>query len=815
MKKTLNVIIATILFGLIAVILVQILYMAGDFPKGSDTMCHLYKAEVLYRNLCEGNLYPYYDEYWYNGVQMMRYWAPLPVYFIALCQLVSAGDLFLGYKIFVAAVFFFGAMVWLYIGMAKARPMLGGIIGILWFFMPNNLHALFTEGNLPRSLSMVFLPLLIYLVFEYLNDEHHKKWIGIVITMALITLCHSGYAFMVLASIIIYLTIHKLANPSNRKHLFVILASVCSLLIIGIWLVPSLIGGISSTDSSQTMVTFFQDLWVTLNPFARFVSQESYFYFGLAAFILAIFGILFSHRKSVPGFLAAVFILFCTTTTMYSVLVRLPGSQYMWMLRFISIALCMILYALMQWDTLKKTFLILVCALLIIDVLPSVKLIYDGYDTVKEIQKLDDFAQENLIDKVKEITKQRVACMDESSLGATAPYLISGYKENNVKSTFGAGWQAAATSYNIVQLNEAMGNGYYPYLFDRCIEMGNDTVLVQIERLKNKEKDIEELTEAARISGYEVVDGNDKFLLFQCDTPEVFGVLTEYSMIGIGTSAPSMSLIYPSMEETSSANLNDYTFEQLSQYKLVYLDHFTYDNKDEAEQLVFDLADAGVEIVINADGIPENKVLKLPEFLGVTTNRIMFENGYPLLFYREKEVDCKLFADGYADWTTVYMNGLDTVEGCLWDHEVQQAFLGTKHNGKITFFSLNLAYHYFLTKDPNAGMIISDVFESVDKELPQRKIVPLEINYNKNSIEIVSDYDNVNTTLAYHDIFKSDALIRKKLQLLYVDSGTTVIDMQYPYLLPGLLISIIGLILTPLIFVLLLRGRQEEIRFTE
>ena len=67
--------------------------------------------------------------------------------------------------------------------------------------------------------------------------------------------------------------------------------------------------------------------------------------------------------------------------SMYPVLEKLPGSQYLWMLRFISIALCMILYSFLLWDTLKKTFIWVCCLLLVADVIPSVSLLYSGMGT--------------------------------------------------------------------------------------------------------------------------------------------------------------------------------------------------------------------------------------------------------------------------------------------------------------------------------------------------------------------------------------------------------------------------------------------------
>ena len=118
-----------------------------------------------------------------------------------------------------------------------------------------------------------------------------------------------------------------------------------------------------------------QKIW--LNSF-RIKSNNSHFYYGLAACIIAVCGIFLGYKKSRAGFVTAVVILVCTTTAMYPVLSLLPGSQYLWMLRFISIALCFILYSFLKWDTLKKPLVLLMCVLLIADIVPSLTLITGG-----------------------------------------------------------------------------------------------------------------------------------------------------------------------------------------------------------------------------------------------------------------------------------------------------------------------------------------------------------------------------------------------------------------------------------------------------
>lgn len=809
LKKKLGITAAVLLYALIAGAVVWMVAIGGNYPSGSDTLCHIYKGDILYQNIKAGNWYPLYDNLWYNGVQMMRYWAPLPIYVLAFCQMLAGGEALSGYLVYVGLILFFGALSWLFIGVKKNRPVFGAFLGVLWFFMPNNLYALFGEGNLPRSLSMVLLPLLIYHIHQFLMEDCEKsiKWIVLIFTGIL--LCHVGYAGMIALALLIFLLFYKILNRQSKKCLTVIISLLLPFLLIGIWLYASLKGGITSTDSSQVMKGFFQDAWISLNPFYRYESNNVTFYFGLAAFVLAVFGGLCSHRKSMPGFFTAVVIFFCTTSSMYPVLEKLPGSQYLWMLRFISIALCMILYSFLLWDTLKKPFIWVCCLLLVADVIPSVSLFYSGMGTQTAEENLKELSDTTLITKAKEVTRQRLALLDGSSLGATAPYLVSDFGDQKVQGAFGAGWQSAATANRIVELNQAVEDGNYLYLFDRALEMGNDTVLIQISMMKNKSWDVDYATECAARLGYEKIEENDGYVLYHMAADGTFGIRTQYDAIGIGGSAKVLSFLYPDMEETDSANLDDYSFEELSAYKVVYLDHFTYTDKTAAEELVRKLSENGTKVVISADGIPTNERLKVQEFLGVSCSSILFENGYPILSVGGEELDCALFAQGYSNWQTVYLNGLTEVKGTFEDNGLSEAFYGTGENENIIFVGLNLSYHYMLTQDVLLENLFNDIFGMDRSTLPQREIEPVTVEYGRNQITITSEEDGVNTTLAYHDIFESEEHITAKQALLYVDSGTTIITMRYPYLAEGIAMSTAGAVLT-ILFLLWCKKRYGK-----
>lgn len=99
------------------------------------TPCAMYTmGDSLYQSIGQGDIYPLYDRFWYNGVQMMRYWAPLPVYVLALCQMFVGGSALQGYLLYVAMIFFTGALVWLCLGIHNNRPVLGAFMGALMVF---------------------------------------------------------------------------------------------------------------------------------------------------------------------------------------------------------------------------------------------------------------------------------------------------------------------------------------------------------------------------------------------------------------------------------------------------------------------------------------------------------------------------------------------------------------------------------------------------------------------------------------------------------------------------------------------------------
>ena len=170
----------------------------------------------------------------------------------------------------------------------------------------------------------------------------------------------------------------------------------------------------------------------------------------------------------------------------------------------------------------------------------------------------------------KEVTTQRLANYDISKFVLFPSYYLTTGDEK-IQYSYGWAWQGAATSSNIVLQNTALERGYFNFLFDRSIEMGTDTVVIRKAQFTDIEKVLKELQASGEKSGYKLVEENYYSYVFHKNTPNVFGVATKYSGLAIGKSATEIILEFPSFKKGDSLVLNDHTFDELKDYKRIYL----------------------------------------------------------------------------------------------------------------------------------------------------------------------------------------------------------------------------------------------------
>lgn len=794
----LKITIAIISIVYCALFLMWYVNLKGNYPWGSDSFGHIFKSNMLYQSLKEGNYYPLFTNLWYNGIQPFRYWAPIPYYFLASMQFITQGNPILAYKLFIAATFVIGAFGWLLIGIKEKKIFLATVLGILFFIMPDNIRIFFSEGNIPRVVVSMFMPYLLYFVWLFTEYEKKHMIIPVILLVSVITLCHLMMAAMLIVTIFIFLLFYGFINKKYFASLQFGLACAVSFALCGLWLYPALKGGIFAIDSSavaEVMKTLTFPFTQSLNPFLRFSNIEIY-YFGISFILISIAGIFLSNKKSIPGFITLIFIFLGTTTAFVPFLMKLPLNQVFWMMRFTPFAYAVFVIGLLQWKNIKRYVLIIITFILIIDSAISFNLLAFNSSPSYEITAM--------LDDAKEQTNQRIALMDISEFGSYPSYYICNGKDNKLYA-FGWAWQGAQTAQNIVLLNTALEKEYYTYMFDRVLEMGCDTVLVKKDKVKN----IEKLYSAAIANNFYLVKEYNLAYLFKRDTPESFGVKVKYYGLAIGRSAANIVVEFPGFEIASNDYLDSYTLDELKQYEVIYLSDFKYRDKATAEDLVLKAANAGVQIVVDMNRVPNDPLTNRLTFLDVTAQPIQFENQLPALHVQGVVKFPVTFKKEHKKWNTVYLESVPNPLGFSWFGGNKLIFIGQHENRNITFIAFNILYHGIENEDQEVIDIFGTAIGKMQNQLPHREIVPINIEQQKNSIVITSPEKSVCTTLANLDAFVTDDEVYSKHNLLFIKDNRAEITITYSYFKEGIILSSIGFVFGCFYLYFVLKKRGE------
>lgn len=771
MKKN-HVLMIEIIAGIIiGAAITLFLWMTRFTPVGNDIFGHLYKAEVLYDNIRQFNFYPLYTTEWYNGIQLFRYWPIFTYYVLAFINFLTR-DIFSAYYVFAGLSFFMAYMGFVMIGRREGKNTVFAVIGILYWFLPDNLRVFFAEGNLSRVMIYALLPLFFYFYTNLL--EHKKNFIVTSLLAALITATHFMLAAMCAVIFVIYGFFKGMKYHTQLYGFYVIAAGI---LIAAILLLPGLSGGLV-TDSSSAAVDTIEDwsqpLYYSISPFDRLATDRSCA-FGIGALVMAVLGIFIAkkNKEEKSGMVVGLIFFILSDTVFTTVLKQLPLSQVFWMTRFVQMSYILILYDFGRLTmTPYKRYAVI--GVTILDILPSMP-----FFTMKS--DLGYQEKEYLLREAGDLTQNRLGLVDESIFGSYPAYYAL---KRSVPYTQGWAIQGAATSSNIVSITESVQRGHYGYAFHKLLQLGSDTVLIK----KSFVKDADMLIKAAGDYGYVPAGESSEVYLFDlADVTGNFGVSSSYNSLAIGDSSIFMSYIYPGFKQSDTEYLTDYDIEELLQYDKIYLSNFKFDDIAHAEQMVQALSDAGVKVYIDCTHMPIN-VMAISEFLGVES-RFISISDFDTLRYGEHQVEIDVpyewysaylvpvEADGFTEY--VYQFGTQTID-----------YMIEKDN--ITFVGFNLVYMYYENESEELLKFLDTIFDITEEDrIVREKIVPIRLRYDKNRIMIETD-EPVNTTIAFQDNFKSAQEISDENNMLVVGTGLTVIEIYYKHLLLGFLCSVAG-----------------------
>ena len=786
-----------LILALYAFIVFAYLRIADITPSGNDVWGHVYKGEYMYHCLLKGDFYPLYDLKWYNGIETFRYWGPFSYYVYSITLLITHGNTVLSYQMFAAGMYFLGGLPWVIMGIISKRRVAGTAFGMLWFMLPENCHIIFSYGNVPQIVTTALTPYIILFIWLFVFRRKKPAAVGLVIFMALCTITHLMITAIIGISAFLFLLIDYLMY---KRDFLLKLISLCymvsGILLAGIWFIPALSGGMISSSElgSTSAVLLINNLGITLNPINRITGDPGDYYFGLSFVILAIFGIISSNKPNKAGFVNILIVLLLTTPSAHELISKLPFSDLFWMERFTPMAYGFFILSFMEWTSIKSKYAAGFIGLSALDALPFVciSLISFGlFDTT-----ISD------MDMLVALTENRACVLDASLIGPYPSYIIPA---SGKKFTYGWAWQGASTADNIMLLNEALINQRYDYVFDRCLELGDDALIIKKDLVPKYSRDA--LHESAARSGYAFVYESENGLFYKLDDKEIgeFGTVTRYKGISIGKYAASMTTRYPSFILGDSNFIDDYSLDELCRYHTVFLTGFEYHIRSDAEELIRAAEERGVRFVIDAAHMPVDAVSNEETFMGVTAAVIRFNNRYPTLNYRGRRLSPRDFSSENTEFGTRYIIGADKNTGSFTVGTKQLSFVGYNDDcPNVIFLGINIVYESLDMNDDVLYSITDELFDLSRYDLPDRQIVPIHSEYSMNKITIESPADNVATAYAWTDSFESDngGTIRKVFNILNVDEGKTVVRVNYPMLGKAAGVSFAGVVfLAALIFI--------------
>lgn len=807
-SKTLKFLILTLIYIVISIIFAYIVKVTNSYPLGNDVYGHLFKIEELYKSIQEGHWYPIYTPNWYNGIELFRYWPPASYYFY--CGIMYfAGDVYASFIWFVAITWIISGFGWIYIGYKEDRLYVCFMIAVMFNLLPDNMRVFFGEGNIPRIFITMLLPYYFYNLYTYINYKRNKAFVNLSIITILIVTSHIMISAMVGVSAFILLLFDSIINKRCKRTIEVLGNLILSYIPAAFILIPGLVGGIVSQNSSastETSSDWSLEAIKSLNPIIRLHNLDM-FYFGLSLLIIIIIAILAMRRNVIPNMLAALTIFIGTTMIVLPILSALPMSQVFWMIRFIPMAEVIMFMGIVQWKQLKKSAIAIMFTLLILDCSLSLRFLNISSTDINTRQAR--WETDNGFEEACKVVDNRLAILDLSNFGSYTSYMIT--KDNrNINSAFGWAYQGAYTIKEIVNLNEAFERGYYNYVYSRLIEYGCDTVIIKKDEIKEQTG----ITEYADMYGYSnIYETDNAIVMKKQDIEGNFGTVPKYECVCIGTGSETLSFMYPTFHKLRDDYLDTYTYDELKDYKKIYVSGPSYKDREYCEELIEKLANNGVQIYIDMANLQTDLSRGRNKFLGVVAQPITFTKEFPIIEKEDgSQFKLKFYNEKYSKWTTAYFTNLTNVTR---QSEYQKgkylAYLGKSINNNITFIGLNLVYYCFDNENKQLYEFLDEVFDEDRYAMVDYSIVPIDVTYYRDRVIFNSDFDNVNTNVSNLDGFVSNRDLGRET-FITINSGETVVYAEQPIYRDSLIVSILGLIILILYQLIVTKGdfRYDE-----
>lgn len=784
MKKTVrvahrasNYITSVVLSVAIAACVGFFLYSSGLYLHGDAVYAQLYKLDAVADSMREGALYPLYAGNWYNGYEIFRYSPPSAYIIVVMLSGAFGTDFHTGICIFYGIMAFVSMMGFFLFGVKQRKIMAAFFAGAAFLALPSTFTAVILEGSLDVVMGLALIPGVLYFLYCFITWKNRLAILPFSAMMCLLILSHYILAIAFGGVLVIYLVIYGFAVKEWKFAVSAIGNILLLYVVMGYFLYPALSGGLLARPHSSQW-----DVELSL---------------GIPILVIAAVGLVTTDRKRFAGFFLTIIFCVLSFSVMEPVrkLISSPTLQRSyWYLISITAVL---LFTLLFWERLRMLFLLIILCVMVGEGIPLMLSIQEGDYALQDSEAL---MEDYLLAEAASWTDNRVALMDMATLGAFPQWYFA---RQGVDSMFGWDYENALTVRNQTSLNEAFFDGFYDYMFDRLLLYGNDTAIVLKSFLE--EGAYENLIAAAGRNGYEVVAENENAIVFkETAVGSAYGVITHYDNLAIGDNAYYISYIYPSFGYGASACIDDYTIEELLQYRKLYLSGFTYREKEKAENMLKEVSAKGTEVYIDMQHIPINAITGKNEFMGAYAQFVQFFDEFPVLENNNgNQFKLDFQAGGaYAVWDTVYVSGCeDVIKETAYEDKSHLVYWGQNHDPNVTFMGFNLVYYYLTTHNQDLKRFLDEEMALSSEELPQSEIVPLQVERGSAQITVRAQNDRVNCNIAGVDTLEADRIITTQENLFVVNQGDTTLRIVHTGHKEGMFFSIIGIVILGIVWI--------------
>lgn len=774
--KIINPIIAIACSAGIAAGIGFLLYRFGFYLQGSAVYTQLYKLDMVADSIRQGAWFPLYAKHWYNGYEIFRYDSPAAYILITMLSRLFHADVHISICLFYAIMTFLSQMGFFLFGIRQKKMTAAFLTGFAFLFLPSTIYIAILQGCFDVVMGLGILPMLLFFLHDFVRWKHRLSLLPLSILFCVFVLTNYILAVVFGIVMLVYLFFYAFSAKEWKFSMAALGNLILLYLAMGYFLYPALSGGLLGRS--------------------YFLHGDLELPIGISFFIIALLGFITADRNRFAGFLLAMAGAVLSFRTLEPIMKLIPSSALQKTYWYLIVITAILLITLLCWERLRLFFLFVILAVLTAESLPVIHSLPEGtYALQQDKQMISDY----LLGDIASCTDNRAAIMDDTTLGAFPHWYLA---SQNINTLQGWDYENSSTIWNQTHLNEAFTDGFYDYAFDRLLLYGNDTVLIVKELLPEaNSRDL--LLAAAQRGGYTVKAENEYAIVLKAEAVTgTYGVITQYENLAIGDNAAYIAYIYPSFGFGGSSCLEDYSVEELSQYRKLYLSGFTYREKEKAENLLKELSRKGTEVYIDMQNIPINQLTGKNEFMGVYAQFVQFTEDFPILQNdngNQFRLDFEAMGNGI--WNTVYISGCEEIlKETTYDNKNHLTYLGRNTEPNITFMGFNLVYYYLTTHNQDLLRFINEAMNLSPDVLPRPVLVPTKVERENSQLTVHAPADGVNCSIACIDTLKADRIVSTQENLWVINEGATTFRIVRAGRRNGMFLTILGIIGTGILW---------------